>query len=373
MVKKFDPRTVLPPELRIPYSGQHFYRYGFSLYRNGSTSRSPLYHPLLVFIGPSLMTTKFMYLYMTPDHSSHFHRVMGDFGYFMNLKKFMNISLVLVYLMAILSQIVHFYEYKRNTKSTYMRVFDMMCGTVTPQSIGLYDQNIIERLLRRTRLFFKLNEANRFFTTLMGFLLSSLAFVTQFTFVEMLFIGIPHTFFYTLGTHYITNVVSTQMVYFSILSYYLKLKQRQVNGCLRKLILSKRIIRMNDTIRVMAKLNQIYSEIEECDSNFWSKFLAIIWTTSTTIIANSLFMFAFGDKATLVIRVLALYGGSLILVVILIVISTAGSVNNEAKQTYKLLASYKFLSMATKQTRVYNARHGFKVCILIIFLYDLVR
>ena len=113
----------------------------------------------------------------------------------------------------------------------------------------------------------------------------------------------------------------------------------------------------------MAELNQIYLEIKECDSNFWSKFLAIIWMTSTISISNLLFMFAFGEQAPLVVRLFFLYGAFVFLCLLLIVISTAGSVNKEVKQNYKLLASYKLVSMTTRQNVVINARQGFKVCI----------
>ena len=47
--KEFDPRISIPLNWRIASSGHHFYRYGFSQYRNGCTDQSKLYHPLLLF------------------------------------------------------------------------------------------------------------------------------------------------------------------------------------------------------------------------------------------------------------------------------------------------------------------------------------
>ena len=40
--KKFDPKKCIPQSWRIPSSGHHFYRYGFSQYRNDCTDRSKL-------------------------------------------------------------------------------------------------------------------------------------------------------------------------------------------------------------------------------------------------------------------------------------------------------------------------------------------
>src|ERR1700748_2810349 len=88
--EKFDPKKFIPQSWRIPSSGHHFYRYGFSQYRNGCTDRSKLYHPLLVFIIPLFGIIKSFYLALTSEKPLEFHLLMGDYASCVGLKFHLN-------------------------------------------------------------------------------------------------------------------------------------------------------------------------------------------------------------------------------------------------------------------------------------------
>ena len=238
----------------------------------------------------------------------------------------------------------------------------MMSGTVTPQSIGLTDEKMIRDLLSKSRLAFKFNDFFRFSITFMAFFISFFSYIIRLSLNQMLWIGFPHTCVFGLGSHYIYNVICTQIFYFFVISYYLKLKQREVNNYLRYVIKNKEKVRIYNSNAMTAKLNQIYLEVKEYDSNFWSKFLATIWATSTAIIALIIFMFCFGQRIHFNVRLILFYAIFFFSSLLMIVIETAGSVNFEVKQAYKLLASYKLVTMKARQSRVANARHGLKVC-----------
>ena len=368
-----DPRRLLPKHLRIPNSGHHFYKFGFSPHRNGCPDRSPLYHPLLVFIIPSILTARFVYSVVTPDHSFRFHLWIGDFGYFMNLKFHLNLTAALVYWMAVLSQIIHFYDYMCGRQQSYMKVFNMISGRITPQSIGLSDEKLIRDILKKARLTFKLNDFFRISISFISFFISFFSYITRLSVAEFILLGLPHTAFFGLGSLYIYNTICTQILYFFVISHYLKLKQRGINYYLmyaidnKHRIISLKIIIYN-TNGMIAKLNQIYLEIKEYDSNFWSKFLAIIWATITAIIAMIIFMFAFGERMHFNVRIMLLYAIFFYLSLLLLVIQMAGSVNFEAKKAYKLLASYKLVCMRTQSSVVAMARHGLKVWYLLFWI-----
>ena len=111
IVRKFDPKKCIPQSWRIPSSGQHFYRYVFSQYRNGCTDRSKLYHPLFVFIIIFIMNLRFMYSVAIPPQTTDFHLIIGDFGYFIGMQFHMNLMTTLFFWIAIISINIHFYEY----------------------------------------------------------------------------------------------------------------------------------------------------------------------------------------------------------------------------------------------------------------------
>ena len=108
------------------------------------------------------------------------------------------------------------------------------------------------------------------------------------------------------------NGLCTHIFYFYILAYYLNLKQNCINDYLRHIIKkansnSKEEIKILNSKRVTDPLNSIYLEIKEYDSNFWSKFIGVIWSTCTTVVALVIYMFAFGDNMHIDIRLILFY------------------------------------------------------------------
>ena len=127
----FDPNRPILPNWRIASSGQHFYRYGISQYRDRCRRRSKLYDPLLVFIISFVMTVKSTYFAITPQKSPDFHILFGDFGSFMpGIHRQLNLGLSLCFCVAHLSQTYHIYQYLRSRGQSYLKLFDMMSGRI---------------------------------------------------------------------------------------------------------------------------------------------------------------------------------------------------------------------------------------------------
>ena len=49
--------------------------------------------------------------------------------------------------MAITSQLIYYYNYKNDIKPTFLKVFEMMSGLVSPKSIGLTNEKQIYKLI----------------------------------------------------------------------------------------------------------------------------------------------------------------------------------------------------------------------------------
>ena len=153
--KKVDSKKCIPQSWRIHSSGHHFYRYGISQYRNGCIDRSKLYHPLLVFILPLVLEMKFFYSAVTTEKSFDFHLLIGDLGYILGLKFHINAIAVIYSSMASLTQMINFYHFCYRIGQTYMNVFNMISGQITPHSIGLSDDKIIKNIIKYSKTNFK--------------------------------------------------------------------------------------------------------------------------------------------------------------------------------------------------------------------------
>ena len=284
--KRFDPKNAIPLEWRIPYSGQHFYRFGFSQYRNDCTDRSKLYHPLIVFPTVFIFCIKYIYLSINAIKTFEFHLYIGDFGHFMGMKFHLNFTASLLYGMASLSHIIHYYNYLCIRGQLYMNVFFVMSGETAPNSIGLTDEKTISDLLSKTRInpAFKLNDFIHFSIVVMAFIITIASYLRKDSSIFTVFVSLLQSLIFSFTTYYVFNIISSQITYFYIICYYLKLKQREVNNYLRKVIKNKERIKIYIMNRIIAKLNQIYEEIKEYDSVFWSKFLALTWMLCATSI-----------------------------------------------------------------------------------------
>ena len=360
--EKIDPMKHLPLHMQIPSSGKHFYKIGLSNFKNGCQHRSLFFHPILVFVVPVVVMFKCFYAVLTPNRTKQFYLYIGDFGYFMNMRVHLNMTAGLVIWMGVLSQVIHFYNYMIDRRPTYMRVFNMMSGQLTPHSIGLTDENTIKTLLHRSRLAFKGQDLMGRSMIFMAFTISFLSFAMKVSLFELLLIGLPHSLVFALGIQYVMNILCTQLFYFYILAFYLKSKQIEVNNFLRYAISHKDSIKIYNSNRVIRTLNDIYMEISEYDNNCWSKFLGVVWSTCTTVVALVIFMFVFGHNLTFQIRFILFYAIFFYSFLLFLLIWISSSVNFEAETAYKLLASYKLVSINTIQSPVAMARHGFKVC-----------
>jgi hypothetical protein len=83
-------------------------------------------------------------------------------------------------------------------------------------------------------------------------------------------------------------------------------------------------------------LDAKYSELNEFDRNFWSKYLLSTWLTFVALLNFILYISLFADL-NIFFKLVAGYASALLILIFIFIISTASSVNNEASQIYKPL------------------------------------
>ena len=94
--------------------------------------------------------------------------------------------------------------------------------------------------------------------------------------ITTIIFGIPTSINIMLVTHFIGNIFIGKIIYFYILCRYLRLKLKNLN---ENVLQMKRGIRFIRIQNILNEFNEIYLEINEYNTTYWSKFLLIIWFT----------------------------------------------------------------------------------------------
>jgi hypothetical protein len=236
-------------------------------------------------------------------------------------------------LSALCSQILHYINFKHNTKPSYLRVFEMISGSVPPQKIGISDEKELNKLIKLFKLLSAQCESMTSYNCfLVTFIICIIPFALNYTVFEFIFFGIPYIVLFIGFVHFTESFNYWQMIYFITICYYLKIKIRLINSRIISGIRENRI----DIKYITNTLNSIHSEIHEYNINYWSKYLFALWMTFTMIVSSFLY-FAFFMKEMSFVRFNFIHGAAVFGALLTIVLNFASSVNSEAFKSYKIL------------------------------------
>jgi hypothetical protein len=155
------------------------------------------------------------------------------------------------------------------------------------------------------------------------------------------------------------SIILYQMVYFYLICYYMRIKTNECNNKIRNYL--KNRIALNDkrAENLMTELNLIYSEIEDYNQNYWSKYLFWVWILLSTIINMFLYLAIFA-KVNFIFRFVFIYGSIVFIFTLILIINSASSVHLEVNKSYQLIYSL----VSIKRKLIYK-RMLFKVIILL--------
>jgi len=156
----FDTKKCLPSELVIDSVDNHLYRIGLCLTTQHTIKRRKfIYKPIIVFtILFTQLIKNIIDLFVRDRNWSIYSGLL--FLRLMNMNFHFNILMIIFIGFSISSQIIWFYNYKNDIKPTFLKVFQMMSGFITPVSIGLTNHKQIIALTKRTRILFKIIQFN---------------------------------------------------------------------------------------------------------------------------------------------------------------------------------------------------------------------
>jgi hypothetical protein len=227
----------------------------------------------------------------------------------------------------------------------------MICGLVSPKSIGLIDREDINQLLNKSKLIFKVLKFIIIGATFAGFFLSGIPLITNSSF-SLFLIEIFWVILFTASNHFTNKIALSQMVYFYIICLYLKLKLRNANNSITKCFEKKYKMTNNRMKNILKSLNSIAREINTYNNDFWSKFLMIVLISAVLVLDLVLFEAIF-EKMSFFLTALMFYASSVVFLLLIILINTASSVSFEANKSYKLLNEL-ILTIDKKQISIFT-------------------
>jgi hypothetical protein len=262
--------------------------------------------------------------------------IIGDFSHFFGLRIHYNLGSGLVYLLALTSQLIYFYNYMKGIKPTYFKVFEMMSGLVSPKSIGLTNKEEIYKMLKVYKITFKICELNAGkVVPIIGFLINIIPYAMNCSIGDTILYGIPHSLIYGCGAHHVFNIIVWQVVYYYFICRYLKIKLKKSNELISQTLKKSQKTSLLSIERVINSLNSSYVEIADYSKNFWSKYLLTIWLILGSQTVTALYCVLFVKD--IIFKLIIGYAFVAWVLTFLFVINTASSVNYEANKSYKLL------------------------------------
>jgi hypothetical protein len=333
----FDASKFLPQNIVLNGAQNLLYRIGLNLISNGPEKRRIFYNPLLIFNLNIAIVIKSIASVLMPVENGKLLSFFGDFTHFYGAKIHLNIFIIFIHSFALIPQIIDFYNYKNGIKQTYLKVFEMMSGLISPKSIGLTNKEEIYKMMKVSKTLFSLGKSNfEICLPLIVFLMSFVPFIINCSLLDIILFGIPQSILFTVCVHYSSSILFWPVVYFYIICRYIKIKIKEQNDLIAKAIVERNVINSTKILRSIRNLDAIYTELNEYNREFWSLYLLLIWLMFGFVI-NFWTYFCFFAEINIILKSFAVYGLVTVISTFLFIINTVSSVNYEANKSYKHL------------------------------------
>jgi hypothetical protein len=329
-----DADKPLPPVIAMNSAENHLYSIGLSLFPFGSQKRNRFHNPFFISLIICVQILKSLIALLMKEDKYKL-LLIGDFTYFLNDRYFMNAAIILWGILALFSQLLHYWKYYKNESPSYLKLFEMISGLVSPKSIGLINREHINQLLKKSKFMFEATRLPIICTSFAGFCISFTPLIINSSF-HLFLILIFWALLFTTFTNLTININFSQMTYFYIICLYLKLKLRNANNSIRKSFEKKYKMTNNKMKNILNSFDSIISEINTYNNDLWAKYLMIVLVSVILVLDLSLFESIF-EKMSLFFKLLMLYYSSIVFLLLIILINTASSVSFEANKSYKLL------------------------------------
>ena len=254
----------------------------------------------------------------------------------------MSLIQILFLISVLITQIIYYNNYRNGIKPSFLRVFQMMSGLVTPTSLGLQNEKQITKLINHTRIGVKYSELNnKYVVRVIGWSAVFLIYLSCLNYTDAIFYGIANAFIFMIAhCVYGTVILSNQFLVFHVICLYLKLKINALNESLLEMNRRKRFVKMRETLQ---SFDSLYSEINEYNTTYWSKLLLMYWILFSlyNVLMPYIMIFV---QVNIAVQFTFIYccilWGSCFLFLIFTASSVTHSVNKSYKTMNSLVSSY---------------------------------
>jgi len=348
----FDPAYVLPEAKLLTDASSHLYGIGLSHYAFNSTKPRNMFHnPLVILIvNLTLFIRCIVSLNLKEENCNpDIFMYIGDFAHFLKLRIHWNIAYLLYVSLALISQALHCWSFHTNSSRLWYKPFEMMSGSVSPQSIGITDELEIDKMIKRAKSIFLMTEfALNVSMPFAVFTECFLPYALNCTLQQTILYGIPWSLMLTLSAHYSTNFHLWQLVYFYFVCYYIRLKIKLLKNMLIfridcKLFNNSRVGNKQLVNYLIQNINSMSSEVVDFNRSYWSTYLFWVWATFLTIVITVIFQLLFGQM-NIIIRIMRIYIMLKCINIFIFYTNSAATVAHEINKLYQILERFLYLN-----------------------------
>jgi hypothetical protein len=205
-MESLDVDKPLPQSIAFNSIDNHLYRIGLSLISKNDEKRSRFYNPLLILSVNIICLMKCIVSLILSEENEKLLIINGDFAHFLRSKTHVNVVGFLAFLSTLIQQLIYYYNTKNNINPTYLKVYDMMSGLVSPKSIGLTNGEEIYKFIKESKLWFSFCRYNiQILVPIFG-VSNLLPFVFNCSALDTIIFGIPHSLLYAIGMHFVCTI-----------------------------------------------------------------------------------------------------------------------------------------------------------------------
>ena len=125
-------------------------------------------------------------------------------------------------MISITSQLLYYYNHNKGVEPTFIRVLNVMSGSATPASIGLYSDRDIKRLLKYKTLFSIVRYNSTAVIPVIGISFPFILFVLFEHWTHVILFGLINAFHISFISYTFYNLISNQILCLHIVCTYLK-------------------------------------------------------------------------------------------------------------------------------------------------------
>ena len=237
-MEELDPNKLLPSDIVIEGVDDIIFDIGLSLtsVRDHQKKKKKFIHQpqMLLTINIFMLVNRLASL-LIDDFNEFILKLLGEAGQYYGIKNNHSTIACLATIIMLFSQWVYYNNYKHGIEPSFLKVFQMISGSVTPSSVGLYSYVNVIALMKNLKLQIKLLKFNNnVIAIIIGLVFYTVLQIMKKTLLEIILIVFPHSIMYTIWVHYLWNILSYQILFFVILCRYLRIKLQNLNNNLLK-------------------------------------------------------------------------------------------------------------------------------------------